>query len=98
MLWPPMAMAVSVTNEVASFAPARQTFPNGTTSPKIFRPFICGLEYATLMVLPSGNLQLACAGGLGRCALSCGAASGDVEAIAMLRKKAVRFAARICIF
>src|ERR1700737_1291249 len=62
--FPPTITSALVKNAVASSAPVRHTSPNGTNSPKILRPRMRGLEYATLIVLPSANLQAAFAGGL----------------------------------
>src|SRR5258707_11298121 len=56
-----------VKKAVASSAPVRHTSPNGAKSPKILRPRMRGLEYATLIVLPSANLHAALAGGLRTC-------------------------------
>src|SRR6266851_721392 len=95
MVLPPTESWASVTSEVASFAPARQTCPNGTRSPKTLRPFIRGLEYSTVTVLPSASLQVAYAGGLGRWLLSFGAASAEVARTTTLRNTA-RLGARFC--
>src|ERR1700737_5198589 len=62
--FPPTITSALVKNAVASSAPVRHTSPNGTNSPKILRPRMRGLEYATLIVLPSANLHAALAGGL----------------------------------
>src|SRR3982074_1917647 len=64
IFFPPATKSAFVTNEVALSAPVRHTSPNGTKSPKILRPRMRGLEYATLIVLPSANLHAVLAGGL----------------------------------
>src|ERR1700730_3355746 len=53
------------TNVVASLAPARHTSPYGTNLPKILRPLMRGLEKATLIALPSANVQPVSVRGLG---------------------------------
>src|ERR1700692_4891321 len=87
-LLPPTITSAFRTNVVASSAPARQTSPNGTRSPKILRPRMRGLEKFTAIVLPSGNLHPALAVGLASWA-SLGIAPGASAARKMPRSKPI---------
>src|SRR5258708_27617822 len=64
IVFSPATRSDVVKKAVALSAPVRHTSLNGTKSPKILRPRMRGLEYATLIVFPSANLHAALAGGL----------------------------------
>src|SRR5579864_7409819 len=71
MFRPPTVIAAVVVSVVAALAPVRQTFPQGSRTPKMARPRTDGLPYETLIDAPPKDAESESRGdriGIGRLA------------------------------